>query len=159
MRTTCDPTIGTSNTRNEPRQAASTTTSGVCGTTIDVVGSVVRQPGPPGRSQTSEVTVTDLLSTDSARSHVEVGESAATSVSTRLVVDTSVLIADPHCIASFGSAALVIPLTVVEELDSLKTRPDDVGRSARAALRAIEDLRVQHGGSLAEPVAVGDGTV
>ena len=102
--------------------------------------------------------MTDLLSNDAARStdeHTGIGSSTRA----RLVVDTSVLIADPHCLATFGQSALVIPLTVVEELDSLKTRPDDVGRSARAALRAIEDLRVQHGGSLAEPVAVGDGTV
>ena len=53
----------------------------------------------------------------------------------------------------------MIPLTVVEELDSLKTRPDDVGRAARTALRTIEELRVKHGGSLAEPVSVGAGTV
>lgn len=78
---------------------------------------------------------------------------------TRVVVDTSVLIADPYCFHSFGDSALIIPLTVVEELDSLKTRPDDVGRAARTALRAIEELRVQHGGSLAEPVPVGDGTL
>ena len=78
---------------------------------------------------------------------------------TRIVVDTSVLIADPHCFESFGSAALIIPLTVVEELDSLKTRPDDVGRAARTALRAIEELRIANGGSLADPVPVGDGTL
>jgi len=78
---------------------------------------------------------------------------------TRIVVDTSVLIADPHCFDTFGEASLIIPLTVVEELDSLKTRPDDVGRSARTALRAIEEYRVQHGGSLAEPVPVGQGTL
>ncbi len=78
---------------------------------------------------------------------------------TRVVVDTSVLIADPHCITTFGHAALIIPLTVIEELDSLKTRPDDVGRAARTALRSLEELRVQHGGSLADPVPVGDGTV
>ena len=78
---------------------------------------------------------------------------------TRIVVDTSVLIADPYCFHSFGDAALIIPLTVVEELDSLKTRPDDVGRSARTALRALEEMRIEHGGSLAEPVPVGDGTV
>src|SRR5262245_45671749 len=89
----------------------------------------------------------------------EAGSAAETGNRTRCVVDTSVLIADPHCLTSFGEAALVIPLTVVEELDSLKTRPDDVGRAARTALRAIEDLRVQHGGSLADPVAVGTGTV
>lgn len=78
----------------------------------------------------------------------------------RVVVDTSVLIADPSIVRSFAGRALVIPLTVIEELDSLKTRADDVGRSARTALRSIEELRVRHGGSLAEPVPVdGGGTV
>ncbi len=100
----------------------------------------------------------ELRSTESA--DVERREEPAdTGTITRVVVDTSVLIADPHCVQSFGAAALIIPLTVVEELDSLKTRPDDVGRAARTALRAIEELRVLHGGSLAEPVPVGDGTV
>jgi PhoH-like ATPase len=97
--------------------------------------------------------VTDLL--PNAARHETVDEAALT----RLVVDTSVLIADPHCITMFADRALVIPLTVVEELDSLKGRPDDVGRSARTALRAIEELRLQNGGSLAEPVTVGEGTV
>ncbi len=73
---------------------------------------------------------------------------------TRLVLDTSVLVADPACIASFGDVDIVIPLTVIEELDGLKSRPDDVGRAARTALRTIEDLRVRHGGSLAHPVPV-----
>jgi len=76
----------------------------------------------------------------------------------RVVLDTSVLIADPACITSFVEVDVVIPLIVVEELDGLKARPDDVGRAARAALRAIEDLRVRHGGSLAEPVPVGGGS-
>lgn len=75
---------------------------------------------------------------------------------TRLVLDTSVLVADPACVTSFGPVHVVVPLTVVEELDGLKSRPDDVGRSARTALRALEDLRVRHGGSLGEPVPVDD---
>ena len=54
-------------------------------------------------------------------------------------------------LASFVGADVVIPLTVIEELDSLKTRVDDVGRAARTALRTIEELRVSAGGSLAEP--------
>ena len=87
------------------------------------------------------------------------GDGAAAPTRTRIVLDTSVLIADPACVHSFGDVDVVIPLTVVEELDGLKTRPDDVGRAARAALRTIEELRVQHGGSLAEPVPVGDGTI
>ena len=109
--------------------------------------------------------MTDLLSTDRARRAAEEvteerldAETPGVPTATRVVVDTSVLVADPHCLTSFAPAALIIPLTVVEELDSLKTRPDDVGRSARTALRSIEDLRVQHGGSLAHPVPVGDGT-
>ncbi|MGB0114051.1 MAG: PhoH family protein [Ilumatobacteraceae bacterium] len=77
---------------------------------------------------------------------------------TRLIVDTSVLIADPTCVLEFTDADVVIPLTVVEELDGLKTRPDDVGRAARTALRTIEELRVRHGGSLAKPVPTGNGS-
>ncbi len=76
-----------------------------------------------------------------------------------MVLDTSVLIADPACVTSFDGIDVVIPLIVVEELDGLKTRPDDVGRAARTALRTIEELRVRHGGSLAEPVPIGDGSL
>ena len=46
---------------------------------------------------------------------------------TRVVIDTSVLIADPACLHSMGEADVVIPLTVIEELDGLKSRSDDVG--------------------------------
>ncbi|WP_395155352.1 PhoH family protein [Ilumatobacter sp.] len=71
------------------------------------------------------------------------------------MIDTSVLIADPTCVLEFTEADIIIPLTVVEELDGLKSRSDDVGRSARTALRTLEELRVAHGGSLAQPVPTG----
>jgi PhoH-like ATPase len=73
---------------------------------------------------------------------------------TRVVLDTSVLIADPNCLTAYPGTAIVIPLTVVEELDGLKSRPDDVGRAARAALRLLEDIRQSAGGSLAAPVRI-----
>jgi len=76
-------------------------------------------------------------------------------VRTRVVLDTSVLVADPDCLADLGPVDVVIPLTVIEELDGLKSRPDDVGRAARQALRSIEDLRVRAGGSLAHAWQVG----
>jgi PhoH-like ATPase len=76
----------------------------------------------------------------------------------RLVLDTSVLIADPACVLEFTDADVVVPLTVVEELDGLKTRSDDVGRAARTALRTLEELRVSHGGSLATAVPTGAGS-
>jgi PhoH-like ATPase len=75
---------------------------------------------------------------------------------TRMVLDTSVLIGDPGCFGAFGDADVVIPLIVIEELDGLKTRADDVGRAARTALRTIEELRVRAGGSLARPLPLAD---
>lgn len=77
-------------------------------------------------------------------------------VRTRVVLDTSVLVGDPGCLDGFAGCDVVVPFTVIEELDSLKTRPDDVGRAARTALRTIEEHRVRAGGSLATPFTIGD---
>ena len=82
---------------------------------------------------------------------------AAAARTTTVVLDTSVLVADPGALAAFGSCAIKIPLTVVEELDGLKTRPDGVGQTAREALRRIESLRVVAGGSLVDPVPLPNG--
>jgi PhoH-like ATPase len=103
-----------------------------------------------------EVSVTDLL----PRSSVPRDEEVSSPPRTCVVLDTSVLIADPECLFSFPEADAVIPLVVVEELDQHKTRLDDVGRAARAVIRTIEDLRVGNGGDIRQPVAVpGGGTV
>jgi PhoH-like ATPase len=78
----------------------------------------------------------------------------------RMVLDTSVLISDPDCITAFPGTDTVIPLVVVEELDQQKTRLDDVGRAARAVIRAIEELRVANGGDIRQPVHLpGGGTL
>ncbi len=74
-----------------------------------------------------------------------------------VVLDTSVLVADPAAIHEFAGCALKIPLTVIEELDGLKSRADGVGQTAREALRGIEALRVLAGGSLVEPVGLAHG--
>jgi PhoH-like ATPase len=71
-----------------------------------------------------------------------------------VVLDTSVLIADTNCLLAYPDCDIVIPLTVIEELDGLKSRPDDVGRAARAALRGLEEIRMKAGGSLAHPVRI-----
>ena len=77
-----------------------------------------------------------------------------------VVLDTSALISDPEAVFAFAGADAVIPLTVVEELDSLKTRRDDVGRSAREVIRTIEDLRIANGGDIRNAVALpGGGTL
>jgi PhoH-like ATPase len=94
--------------------------------------------------------LTDLAAGARSTARIEGG------VRTRVVLDTSVLVADPGCLFGFHGVDVVIPLTVVEELDSLKSRADDVGRAARTALRTLEDLRVRAGGSLADAVTIGN---
>ena len=77
-----------------------------------------------------------------------------------VVLDTSALISDPEAVFAFPGTDAVIPLTVVEELDSLKTRRDDVGRSAREVVRTIEDLRIANGGDIRNAVQLpGGGTL
>jgi PhoH-like ATPase len=69
-----------------------------------------------------------------------------------VVLDTSVLVADPACLATYAGHDVVLPLVVIEELDKLKARQDDAGRAARHALRTLEELRVRAGGALDRPV-------
>jgi PhoH-like ATPase len=78
-------------------------------------------------------------------------------VGTTVVLDTCVLLADPFSLYAFGDADIVIPLTVIEELDGHKSRLDDVGRAARAVVRDLERLRVESGGDFREPVALPTG--
>ncbi len=78
-------------------------------------------------------------------------------VATTVVLDTCVLLADPDSLYAFGEADIVIPLTVIEELDGHKNRLDDVGRAARAVVRDLERLRIEGCGDFREPVALPTG--
>lgn len=74
-----------------------------------------------------------------------------------VVVDTCVLLADPEALYHFEGDDVVIPLTVIEELDGQKSRLDDLGRSARAVVRHLENLRIQAGGDLTGGVQLSHG--
>src|SRR5690554_1307365 len=56
------------------------------------------------------------------------------------VLDTNVLLHDPSCIFRFEEHDLVIPMTVLEELDRLKAGYNEVARSARQVVRTLSDL-------------------
>jgi len=73
------------------------------------------------------------------------------------VLDTCVLLADPHALYRFDEHEVVLPLVVVEELDRQKTRMDEVGRNARTALRLIEELRGRSTSGLREPIELPQG--
>ena len=70
---------------------------------------------------------------------------------TTYVLDTCVLLADPHAVMRFDEHDVVLPLVVVEELDRQKTRMDEVGANARSAIRLLERLGASEPGGLAEP--------
>jgi PhoH-like ATPase len=69
------------------------------------------------------------------------------------VLDTSVLLSDPHALLRFDEHEVVIPVVVVTELEAKRTHPE-LGYFARSALRLLDDLRVSHG-RLDEPLSVG----
>ena len=73
------------------------------------------------------------------------------------VLDTCVLLADPHSLLRFDEHDVVLPLVVVEELDRKKTRMDEVGANARAAIRLLEDLGASAAGGLRESVRLPGG--
>ncbi|MBX3194707.1 MAG: PhoH family protein [Microbacteriaceae bacterium] len=70
------------------------------------------------------------------------------------VLDTSVLLSDPSAIFRFAEHAVVLPVVVVQELESKRHDPD-LGFFARKALRTLDELRVEHE-RLDFPIAVGD---
>ena len=70
------------------------------------------------------------------------------------VLDTSVLLADPSAITRFEEHGVVLPVVVVTELEAKRDHPE-LGYFARAALRRLDELRVEHG-RLDRPVPVGD---
>jgi PhoH-like ATPase len=57
------------------------------------------------------------------------------------VLDTNVLLHDPEALNAFEENHVVIPLVVIEEIDSQKKRQDEVGRSARRVAHHLDDLR------------------
>jgi PhoH-like ATPase len=75
-------------------------------------------------------------------------------VASTYVLDTCVLLADPHSPLRFDEHDVVIPLVVVEELDRKKTRMDEVGANARAAIRLLEELGASAAGGMREPVGL-----
>ena len=73
------------------------------------------------------------------------------------VLDTCVLLADPSATLRFDEHQVVLPMVVVEELDRKKTRLDEVGTNARAALRLLEELGASRRQGLREPVGLPSG--
>lgn len=57
------------------------------------------------------------------------------------VLDTNVLLHDPESVVKFPRHQVVIPLTVLEELDTMKRLPNELGKNSRAIVRFLDSLK------------------
>jgi len=71
------------------------------------------------------------------------------------VLDTNVLLHNSEAISSFSDNTVVLPMTVIEELDKFKKNNDELGRNARQVIRQLDRLRKQ--GSLGRGVPMENG--
>ncbi len=71
------------------------------------------------------------------------------------VLDTNVLLHNADSLTSFADNFVVLPMTVIEELDKFKRHNDELGRNARHVIRQLDKLRVT--GSLKDGVAMENG--
>jgi len=71
------------------------------------------------------------------------------------VLDTNVLLHNSEAISSFTDNTVVLPMTVIEELDKFKKNNDELGRNARQVIRRLDRLRKK--GSLGQGVVMDNG--
>lgn len=73
------------------------------------------------------------------------------------VLDTNVLLHNADSLTSFADNSVVLPMTVIEELDKFKRHNDELGRNARHVIRQLDKLRLA--GSLKDGVAMTNGGI
>ena len=59
------------------------------------------------------------------------------------IIDTNVLLSNPESIFKFDDNDIVIPISVIEEIDKFKKDQSETGRNARQVSRIIDKLRAQ----------------
>lgn len=75
------------------------------------------------------------------------------------VIDTNVLLYDPESITQFPRNRVVIPVTVLEELDKMKRLPNELGKNSRAVFRFLDSLTSLGEGNLHEGVKLENETI
>lgn len=73
------------------------------------------------------------------------------------IIDTNVLLHDPKAMFSFGENNIIIPIYVVEEVDTFKKELSELGQNARQISRQLDGLR--SAGSLAKGITLSNGGV
>ncbi len=71
------------------------------------------------------------------------------------ILDTNVLLHDPHSLLSFQENNVLLPIEVIEEIDRFKRESSELGQNARSVSRTLDGLR--GAGRLSEGVALPTG--
>lgn len=74
------------------------------------------------------------------------------------VIDTNVLLHDPEALLKFPRHHIVIPVTVLEEMDKMKRLPNDLGKNSRRAFRFLDSLNKLGKGDLHKGVTLENGS-
>lgn len=73
------------------------------------------------------------------------------------ILDTNIILHDCQSIFNFDDNNVIIPMTVIEELDHFKKEMNELGRNARQFSKIMDSFRAQ--GSLIEGVKIGNGLI
>ncbi len=132
MRPTTKPTSGpTTKQRPSPARAAPAPGRGLSGPASSPTSDTGAAKPPP-----SEITAPIAHAGPASGEHVD------TTVK-HFVLDTNVVLHNPNAIFVFQDNHVVIPFAVIEELDKMKRKDDDLGRNARECIRHLDKLRNQ----------------
>ena len=71
------------------------------------------------------------------------------------ILDTNVLLHDPHSLLNFKENNVLIPIEVIEEIDRFKRESSELGQNARSVSRTLDAMRGQ--GHLNEGVRLSNG--
>lgn len=104
---------------------------------------MTQAPAPP------EQTPPELSSTPQTSADEKSAPNPVTQTK-HFVLDTNVLLHNPGSLYMFADNHVIIPFTVLEELDKFKKNNDDTGRNCREVIRQLDHLRTK--GPLAEGV-------
>ncbi|OGG93656.1 MAG: hypothetical protein A2527_11070 [Candidatus Lambdaproteobacteria bacterium RIFOXYD2_FULL_50_16] len=73
------------------------------------------------------------------------------------VLDTNVLLGDPDALFDYPGAKLILPLSVLDEMDQFKKEYNERGRNARVLAQYLDKIRLE--GSLTQGVTLENGSV
>lgn len=74
------------------------------------------------------------------------------------ILDTNVLLYDPEAITKFPKHQVVIPITVLEELEKMKRLPNELGKNSRSVIRLLDNLKNVGKGNLHSGVKIENGS-